>query len=354
MNHRINTLMLLAAFSLLGFSSYLLADLASAEALLKTKGLTRQGSTYVVEQESELTKGMVDIRKVQTDMAKASRELDKAERRQMLVKNHIAGKEFELRKLNEELAKPGISAAKNNEIIAKMNIIQDDIKIVVQGPLKQTQGEVSEANDEFIKARQVYIEKTVALAAVAEQVKTKYEELAKDAAVGAALAEIEAETKKKVSLGPSVAGKSSLTLVERNNKTILSESIPVRVEGDVPLVDVIINGKTRRSMVFDSGAGIVSVPADLAKELGLTPSADTPKLRLQLADGKIVEAWQMTLKSVTLGPFTVEDVECAVLPDELVAAQPLLGGSFTRHFVYKLDLKSSKLDMTKVKGAGEK
>lgn len=342
---------LLMLFSIV---TLVIADAASAEALLKDKGLTKQGTSFVLAGEAELTKGMVDIRKVQTDMTKSSRELEKAEKKQGAVKSYIAGKEFEVRKLNEELAKPGISVQKNNELIAKLNILDADIKKIVQGPLKETQSEVMEANDAFIKARQIYIEKTVALASLAEKLKTGYDGLAKDAAIAAALTEIEEETKKKFTLGPSAAAKSTLALVERNNKSILSESIPVKVEGDVPMVDVIINGKTRRTMVFDTGAGIVSIPADLAKEIGLVPSADTPKLRLQLADGKIVEAWQMTLKSVTVGPFTVENVDCAVLPEELIAAQPLLGGSFTSHFVYKLDLKSQKLDMTKVKQVGEK
>jgi clan AA aspartic protease (TIGR02281 family) len=331
------------------------ADLASAEAALKEKGLTKQGTTFVVAEEAELTKGMVDIRKVQADMTKASRDLEKAEKKVSQVKAYIATKEFEARKLNEELAKPGISASKNNEIIAKLNIIDDDIKKITQGPLKDAQSAMIEVNDAFIKARGAYIEKTVGMAAIAEKIKAKYDALAKDADVAKALEEVAANSpQKKATLGPTSVCKANLTLVERSNKTILSESIPVKVEDDVPWVDVIINGKHRRSMVFDSGASSISVPWDLAKDLNMIPSSDTQKVRLQLADGKIVEGWRMTLKSVTVGPFTVEDVECAVLPENLIAAEPLLGGSFLSHFVYKLDLKSQKLDMTRVKATSEK
>lgn len=344
----------IACLALLAAAAPAVADAAAAETTLKGKGLVKQGVMFVLDDESELTKGMIEIRKLQTDMTKASRELEKVERKMGLIKAYIAGKEFEIRKLNEELAKPGISASKNNELIAKINILEDDIKKVTVGPLKETQGDVSTAADGFIKARHFYIEKTVAMAEMAEKLKAKYEELGKDSEVTKALAVIEEETKRKTGLGPSNLCKANLTLVERNNKSILSEAIPVKVENDVPWVDVIINGKTRRSMVFDSGASSISVPWDLANDLNMIPSSDTERIRLQLADGKIVEGWRMTLKSVTVGPFTVENVECAVLPEDLVAAEPLLGGSFLTHFVYKLDLKRQKLDMTKVKTPGEK
>jgi len=355
MLHRHCVAAFIGCLALFTGTALVVADLASAEAALKEKGLVRQGTTFVVAEEADLTKAMVDLRKVQTDMSKASKDLEKVEKKVSQIKGYIAGKEFELRKLNEELAKPGITAAKNNELIAKMNIIEDDIKKITQGPLKATQGDVATANDAFIKARQVFIDKTVAMGTLAEKIKAKYDALVKDADVAKALEEVEKESQqKKATLGPSSVCKANITLVERNNKSILSESIPVKVENDVPMVDVIINGKTRRSMVFDSGASSVSVPWDLAKDLNMIPSSDTPKIRLQLADGKIVEGWQMTLKSVTVGPFTVENVECAVLPEDLIAAEPLLGGSFLSHFVYKLDLKSQKLDMTKVKSPGEK
>jgi len=103
-------------------------------------------------------------------------------------------------------------------------------------------------------------------------------------------------------------------------------------------------------MVLDSGASLVSLPHEIAEGLGLIPSNDTPVIQLQLADGKIVEAWLMEIKTMQLGPFKVEKVECAVLPKELVAAEPLLGATFLKHFVYKLDLQNKKIDMSRVKG----
>jgi len=44
----------------------------------------------------------------------------------------------------------------------------------------------------------------------------------------------------------------------------------------------------------------------------------------------------MVLKSVRVGQFTVEDVDCAVLPDSWWR-RTTAGRKFLRNFVYKLD-----------------
>ena len=87
------------------------------------------------------------------------------------------------------------------------------------------------------------------------------------------------------------------------------------MENHIPMVEVTLNGKVTRTMILDSGGSTVAVPADLAKELEMVPGPNDPTIRLQLADGKIVEGKQMMLKSVRVGTFTIENVECAVLPE---------------------------------------
>ena len=68
---------------------------------------------------------------------------------------------------------------------------------------------------------------------------------------------------------------------------------------------------------------------------------------------KLVTARRTILKSVRVGQFTVENVECAVLPPDLIAAQPLLGGSFLNQFIYKLDTAKGELHLAKIGGDGK-
>jgi clan AA aspartic protease (TIGR02281 family) len=100
--------------------------------------------------------------------------------------------------------------------------------------------------------------------------------------------------------------------------------------------------------VVDSGASMVALPAAMATQLGLIPGPNDETLRLQMADGKIVEAKKMMLESVRVGTFTVEKVDCAVLPASFVAAEPLLGGTFLNNFIYKLDTDGRKLHLAEL------
>jgi len=58
----------------------------------------------------------------------------------------------------------------------------------------------------------------------------------------------------------------------------------------------------------------------------------------------------MTLKSIQVGMFTVNDVECLVLPKDLKEVDPLLGDSFQSHFLAKLDQNGGELRLTPLDG----
>ena len=58
----------------------------------------------------------------------------------------------------------------------------------------------------------------------------------------------------------------------------------------------------------------------------------------------------MVIKSVRVGQFTVENVDCAVLPGDLVAADNLLGGSFLKNFIYKIDPQAGELHLSQIGG----
>ncbi len=108
------------------------------------------------------------------------------------------------------------------------------------------------------------------------------------------------------------------------------------------------NGKHAQEIGDRYGASLVVLPAKTATAAGLTPSADDPTIQCQLADGSVVEAKLIRAASVRVGKFTIENVDCAIMPPHLVEASPLLGQSFFKHFSYKIDTERSKLVMSKV------
>ena len=102
-------------------------------------------------------------------------------------------------------------------------------------------------------------------------------------------------------------------------------------------------------MGLDTGASAVSLPADVAQKLKITPGDQDPTVQLQLADGDIIEGKQTSLKTVRVGRFTVDDVTCVVLQPGLSNAPLILGGSFLNHFVVKLDPAANELHLTQIK-----
>jgi aspartyl protease family protein len=105
-------------------------------------------------------------------------------------------------------------------------------------------------------------------------------------------------------------------------------------------------------MIIDSGASIVALPHEMALACGLEPGSEAPNIRLILADGRPIEAKGITIDSLRVGKFTVENVECGVLGPEAVAAKPLLGMSFLREFKFELNTQRRTLTMVKVDEGG--
>jgi clan AA aspartic protease (TIGR02281 family) len=118
--------------------------------------------------------------------------------------------------------------------------------------------------------------------------------------------------------------------------------------GNLWHVTATFNGKHAQDMAIDTGASIIALPYSVAAAAGLTPSSQDPTMHVTLADGHQVEAKQIFASSVRVGQFTVDHVECAVMPADLPNAEPLLGLSFLKHFNFKIDNSQGKLVMSRV------
>lgn len=322
--------------------------LAAPDDVLKGKDLTKAGSIYVLAGENEVADGLKNIRTLQkkvTDDTKARKDL---EYKLKVVKNGLSQADYKYRGLNEKLTKT-TDPAQHNQIIAQMNILVSQIK-----EAQQYKGDVeSKLNSFATENTTTWVNSVIDFSAKADDVQKKYTALAADAEVKAALDALSKEGKGSFKLGPSAIFTANAAQLKKWRKDVNSESVALTMEHNVPMVDVTLNGKVTRSMVVDSGASLVCVTADLAKQLSLAPTDKDQTIRLTLADGRQVEAKLMSLQSVRVGTFTVNDIECAVLPDTLVAAEPLLGGSFLRNFIYRMDPNAKQLHLASLAGAND-
>ena len=166
-----------------------------------------------------------------------------------------------------------------------------------------------------------------------------------------ALEALSAASKSKHRLGPSKALSDAIKLLKKSEGSVKSETIKLRRDNGVFHVTAMLNGKVPAQMVFDTGAGVTTISAKLAARLGLKPDPTDQKITLKTADGTEVESKLTRLKSVRVGKFTVNDVECAVMPEGKGDVDSLLGQSFFKQFKVEFSHDAGTLALKKLETA---
>lgn len=332
----------------------------SPEGALKARGLKRIGSTYVLAAEGEVQKKLVALKALSNQLVQAARQRAAAEqqaegekgmarellRQRVVLGQQLAAIEQQIRNMggpNPEMA------ARRNEVVLAYNGVTDQIRLLQSGQgadpraQEQLQAEVS-------RRREGYIQAVLDLRQLVDSTTRTYSDLAGDAAVKQALDALGASAKTKPKLGPSSLFTSNVKALERIERSVMTDTVDVRKQGGVFWVDATFNGKVVKPMVFDTGAGLTMIPNGLAEEIGLKPSPSDPVVRCTTADGTVVEARLVKVASLRVGRFTVNDVECTIMPAGKGDVAPLLGQSFHRHFTYRFTPDSGHLVMSRVEG----
>ncbi|HET6246839.1 MAG TPA: retroviral-like aspartic protease family protein [Tepidisphaeraceae bacterium] len=312
---------------------------------LKSKDLVKSGTTFVLSAEKELSDSMRELRKLKAKLdsqAKTRREL---EAKLKIYKNGISGLEHQKRQLLDEYSKLTDITQKNNHV-AQINAIDSRL----QEANATRQDLESQLNTLGAEEKTQFINEVIDLGTKVDKAQEDYKGLADDPDVKDALEKMNQPGKPKMKLGPSAEFTANTLVLKKWRGDVASDTITIKHENDVPSVEVTLNGTVVREMVIDSGASMVCLTADLAAKLNMVPTEKDEDIHFKMADGKEVDAKHMVLKTVRVGQFTVADVDCAVLPASLVAAEPLLGGTFLNNFVFKIDPAAGKMHLAVIAG----
>jgi aspartyl protease family protein len=326
-------------------------ELADAKKALEAQGVRVFTGGVVLANEAELNKELgkaAGLRKSLIEATKAQQTSEQLEAKgeQTLV---------ELRKqqvvLSAQLAANNPNnVVRNNQLVGALQALEGQFELV-RKQLDDLEERTKAARVKANEAREAYIQFTLDARKLADQITADYETKGANTEIASALEAYNKIAGKEFKLVPSptfIVAARKLTQIE---ETVLSESIPLIGEGrNVARVSVMI-GKHQQDMMVDSGASMISLPFALAEKMGLKPSQGDPKITLQLADGREIEGHRKIIPSVRVGKFTVEKVECAVLGEDAVNAEPLLGMSFLGHFKFELDTDAKTLTMVKIAGA---
>jgi predicted aspartyl protease len=141
---------------------------------------------------------------------------------------------------------------------------------------------------------------------------------------------------------PKIATTTPLLSSSVNKKSPSLVEVPLKEDSGIFVVPVEINGAITLDFAVDSGAGNVTIPADVYYTLvrtGTIKDSDIVGQRtVVLADGSQSKLPTFTIRSLRIGDKIIENVKASVLPLE---GQLLLGQSFLTRF------KSWSLDNTR-------
>ena len=120
-------------------------------------------------------------------------------------------------------------------------------------------------------------------------------------------------------------------------------------EGNQIIIDALIEGKVSARLMVDTGASIVLISNNVASRLGVKYEDIHTQIEIMVADGSLVKAKLIALKSVKVGSAEVKNVQAAILDSEAIGGvDGLLGMSFLSHFIMSVDTAGNKLILEKV------
>ena len=326
----------------------------AAEEVLEKKGIRVAGDGLQVLDELELKSGLRELPKLKKALLDSGRELANArkqvdENKAAMTKLVEANRQFNTRLA---LVSP-TQVTLNNKLVGAIRANEAQL-ILMQQRGQQFETQLKATRGEANQVRENFLETVMKLRKMADSIAVKYEEASKDPEVVAVVAQLNEAVPGSYVLGQSRTLAASLAQIEKLEEQIFTESVPLRSSGGTMFASVVIDGQHTQEMVVDSGASLISLPPQVAAQCGIQASPSDPTIILGLADGSQIPGKLVTIKSVRVGRFTVENVECAILGAQAVNAEPLLGMSFLENFKFEIDAQNSTMTLIEIATDGKK
>lgn len=319
-----------------------------AKAALEKLGLAVSGSQVVLAEDVEFGRLLAKSKDLKAVLGKVQNELRVHDKAMKSGSEQLDRLRAEAVRLNAELAnvRPG-DVTGNNRLVGQLNALAGQITLMSEQRDKaieagrKIRGTLNESREEFVQH-------VLDLRQKADAVEASYAAKQGDAAIKAAVDAYGEALGKEVSFGPGSAFKTGLKRLKSMEDAILSEDIRLEREGNTLLVSVAINGDKIERMVVDSGCSTMLIPHRYADKFEVQAFSGDPSVDCVLADGRTVKGVAKKLRSVRVGKFTVDDVECVVLGPDAPKAELLLGMSFLGNFEFKINADAGLLTMVKV------
>ena len=126
----------------------------------------------------------------------------------------------------------------------------------------------------------------------------------------------------------------------------------IKRRGEGFVVEALINGAVRADLLIDTGSSFTILTPETARRLGHTGFGKLPRLPVSTAAGV---SWVrlVTLDSVSVGGAEAEIVEGGISSRLEKGIDGLLGMSFLKEFVYRIDGAKREITLRPARGAGK-
>jgi clan AA aspartic protease (TIGR02281 family) len=307
--------------------------------ILEGKGLHKSGNWLLLPEELQFAQDLHDGYTKKTRLRQAREQARRAEASAQSSKLDLARLIAQLSQIQRRLA-AARSAREHNALLPELNAVTAKIMGLqavdhekkAREAWTAVSGLIGDFTQAVLKLRRQY-----------DALPPRYADLAQDPQVKAALAQLNQPGAAPYALGPNASQEKRLASLE---SLVLADSVPIRRGRDgLWHVSVIWNGKGTVEMAIDSGATVCVLPMQAAREVGITAGPGAPVSRMTLANGSRVDARIVVAESLRVGRFVAENVECAIMPEELKDVPPLLGQSFLQRFQQTIDAAHGRWEL---------
>jgi clan AA aspartic protease (TIGR02281 family) len=317
-----------------------------AVALLTEKGLKKVKPYFMLGEEVELGKLLRDGATMRKKVLEAQKKADAAEKMIDEKKKLILTYTAQRRLLRIQMENTRNVDA-YNKMVTAINELADRITLLEKSEEHEKAARAARAAAHL--ATEEYAEFLLKAERLYKKINEQYADLAADPKVRDAIAEVSKAEEYEYRLGPGRAFASAGKRLEGLLQQVVSEKIDLRQgDGGLWYVWVIFNGKHAQEISVDTGSTSIALPWAMAEKMDMKPGPNAPVVQAQPADGAIIDCRRIFAAKVRVGPFTVENVECSVFPEDCIHASALLGMSFLHHFNYKVDTDRGALVMTRI------
>jgi aspartyl protease family protein len=322
---------------------------SDAVGVLETAGFRVTAERLSHTDEPALARKLRDIAKLKRDLQERRRSIANLDQGQAQTRQLITALRQQQLQLNIQLANvaPG-DVTGNNRTVAAINAINQQGELLSE-QLRQAEQQRSKERTALIGAEDQYLESIAESQAMADSIQQAYESLSSDETRKSAVLDLWEATDHRFSAAPTGALKRQFESLRKLAAALISEKIQGRAEGNTLIVPVkLVDADEPVEMVVDSGASLISLPANIADAAGISIPADADEVVLSLADGRRIPARLVTLQRVRVGPFEARDVEAVILSPEAGDAPPLLGMSFLGRYNFRINAADKSLSLVDV------